>query len=92
MAIARLRVLVSGRVQGVGFRYATYREATRLNLSGWVRNLPDGRVEAAFEGEEDAVRELGEWCREGPIGARVRRVDVFSEAPTGEAGGFQIRA
>ena len=92
MAIAHIHVYVSGRVQGVGFRFAVAREAYRLNLRGWVRNLPDGRVEATFEGDEEAVREIGDWCREGPPGARVRRVDVFPEAPTGEVGGFQIRA
>ena len=91
MAIRRVHVYVSGRVQGVGFRYALYHEAARLNLSGWVRNRPDGRVEAAFEGDEDAVREIGEWCRQGPPGARVRQVEFFPEAPTGDVGCFEIR-
>lgn len=86
MPVARAHVYVSGRVQGVGFRYSTYHQAIRLNLGGWVRNLDDGRVEAVFEGEADAVREMIAWCREGPPGARVGRVEVEWEPA---AGGFR---
>ena len=69
-----LRVRIDGRVQGVCFRASTRDEARRLGLAGWVRNLPDGEVEALFEGSEDALRRMLAWCRTGPRGARVDRV------------------
>jgi len=72
----RTRVVVSGRVQGVWFRESTRRRASELGLSGWVRNLPDGRVAAEFEGEADAVAAALEFVAEGPPHARVDRVDV----------------
>jgi acylphosphatase len=72
----RAQVFISGKVQGVFFRANTQREARRLGLRGFVRNLPDGRVEALFEGEEQAIRQMIDWCRRGPSGARVERVDV----------------
>ncbi len=75
------RVTIAGRVQGVFFRDSTRALATELGVTGWVRNLPDGRVEARFEGPEDAVRRLVEWCRHGPPGARVRDVRVEWGAP-----------
>ena len=92
MATTRVRVQVSGRVQGVGFRYSTYHEAVRLNLGGWVCNRFDGRVEAVFEGEEAAVRDMVDWCREGPPGARVAGIDVAWETPNGEFRDFRIRS
>jgi len=67
----RLRIVVSGRVQGVGFRYATVREAERLGLLGWVRNTYDGNVEIVAEGPQDSVSDLLVWCRAGPPSARV---------------------
>ena len=73
---ARAHVVVSGRVQGVFFRSETQDEANRRSVSGWVRNLPDERVEAVFEGEKEDVYRLIEFCRRGPPGARVSRVDV----------------
>ena len=79
----RRRVLVSGRVQGVAFRAATRTQARAGAVAGWVRNLPDGRVEAVFEGEAAAVDSLIAWCREGPSWARVERVDVEHEPPEG---------
>jgi len=87
----KAHVFVSGRVQGVFFRYETKRRAIRLGVSGWVRNLPDGRVEAVFEGEKDDVEEMIEFCHRGPPGAYVRDVEVHWEKPTGELRGFQIR-
>ena len=87
----RAHVFVSGRVQGVFFRYETRRLARRLNVNGWVRNLPDGRVEALFEGEKDRVLELIEFCKRGPPGARVKHIEVRWEEPTGEFKDFQIR-
>ena len=77
-------------MQGVGFRYEARRRARSLGLAGFVRNLPDGSVEAAFEGGDDAVQIMVEWCRHGPRGARVEDLDVSWEQPTGEQG-FAVR-
>ena len=87
----RARVFVSGRVQGVFFRSETQEEALRYGLTGWVRNLPDGKVEAVFEGEKDRIDKLIEFCRRGPPGARVTNVEVVWENYTGEFRGFRIR-
>lgn len=86
----RARVIVTGQVQGVFFRDSTRRLATQAGITGWVRNLPDGRVEALFEGEEEAVRRLVAWCRHGPPEARVRDVAVTWEQATGEFARFTI--
>lgn len=91
MAVRRAHVFVEGWVQGVNFRYYTRQQALRQGVAGWVRNLPDGRVEAIFEGEESAVQALVEWCREGPPAATVERVDVRWEEPVGGLKGFDIR-
>jgi acylphosphatase len=82
----RRRVLVTGRVQGVWFRDSCEREATRVGVAGWVRNLPDLRVEAAFEGEEAAVALLVEWCHRGPPQAAVTAVEVIEEPVSGDVG------
>jgi acylphosphatase len=87
--IAR-RVVVSGDVQGVFFRDSTRREANRLGVAGWVRNRPDGRVEAFFEGPPDAVAHLVRWCGAGPRHAAVADVQV-SEAPPEGFDNFAIR-
>ena len=87
--IAR-NVVVSGQVQGVFFRDRTRREATRLGVSGWVRNCTDGTVQAHFEGPPDAVAELVRWCGEGPRHATVQELEVSEAEPQG-AGGFEIR-
>ncbi len=87
----RVYITVAGRVQGVFFRANTQEVAQRLGLSGYVRNLPDGRVEVVAEGEEEALRKLVDWCHEGPPLARVERVEVRWENPTGEFSGFHIR-
>ncbi|MEM3626526.1 MAG: acylphosphatase [Candidatus Bathyarchaeia archaeon] len=87
----RAHVFVSGRVQGVFFRSETRREAKRRGVKGWVRNLPDGRVEAVFEGEEESVKELIEFCKRGPPGARVSRVEVIWESYAGEFRDFEIK-
>jgi acylphosphatase len=79
-------VVVSGRVQGVWFRDSCRAEAERLGVAGWVRNLPDGRVEAAFEGEDAAVARMVEWCGIGPPRAAVVSVEVHEESPTGDVG------
>ncbi len=88
----RLEVIVSGRVQGVFFRASTREEARRLHLEGFVRNLPDGRVQAVFEGEEEVLVRMLEWCRTGPAGARVERVASSWSEATGEFGGFAVRS
>jgi acylphosphatase len=82
--LTRARVVVSGRVQGVFFRVSCARLATQAGLGGFVRNLPDGRVEAVFEGPSDRVEEMVAWCRTGPEPARVDEVEVSSETPAGE--------
>jgi acylphosphatase len=82
----RRRVLVTGRVQGVGFRYAVLQHARMRGVVGWVRNLPSGQVEAAFEGEPSAVEAMVDYCGRGPLGASVRDVQVTAEPPAGESG------
>ena len=86
----RRRVTVSGHVQGVFFRDTVRNAAEREHLAGWVRNRPDGTVEAAFEGAPDAVERLIDLCRQGPPGAQVEKVDVREEPDEG-AGEFLIR-
>jgi acylphosphatase len=78
--------VISGRVQGVFFRAETRDRAASLSLGGWVRNNPDGTVEAVFEGERDRVESMVEWCRRGPAHAQVEAVEVAWETPRGEAG------
>ena len=73
-------------MQGVGFRYSVVERARSRGLSGWVRNAPDGTVEAVFEGPPDAVDSLLAWCRRGPGAARVEDVRIETEAPVGERG------
>lgn len=82
----RRRLVVRGLVQGVGYRWSLSREARRLGVRGWVRNRPDGTVEAVAEGSEEAVEALVAWCRSGPGGAQVTGVDVTDEAPEGLSG------
>ena len=88
--MVRYRLLISGRVQGVFFRDTCRRMAERLGVNGWVRNLPDGSVEAVFEGADGEVGRLMEWSRHGPPHAVVDDVLVRSESPEG-INGFQIR-
>jgi acylphosphatase len=85
----RKRVIVHGRVQGVFFRDTTRRMAESRSISGWVRNNSDGSVEAAFEGEANAVEEMVRFAHEGPRGAAVEHVDVVEEDPEGLTG-FRI--
>lgn len=86
----RARVVVSGRVQGVFFRGTTQEMAVGLGLSGWVRNLHDGRVEAVFEGERAAVERAVRWCHDGPRSASVSDVEFSWEPVRGERE-FRIR-
>jgi acylphosphatase len=85
-----VRVFVTGRVQGVGFREACRRAAQKAGVSGWVRNLADGRVEAWFEGQRDAVDRAVGWCGHGPSWAAVRSIEVTDERP-GELTRFEVR-
>jgi acylphosphatase len=82
----RRRVVVHGRVQGVFFRDSTRRQADSLGVAGWVRNRPDGTVEAIFEGEPDVVEQMMAWARRGPRGAEVTHVDETDEPPEGLRG------
>jgi acylphosphatase len=86
----RAHVFVSGRVQGVYYRANTRDTARTHGVDGWVRNLDDGRVEAVFEGPEDAVETMVEWCHEGSPAALVEDVTAEYEEPEGESG-FRIR-
>ena len=87
----RWRLIVEGRVQGVGYRAACCRHAKTLGLGGWVRNLPDGRVEVQAEGEPQALQSLRSWCENGPPAAGVNHVASLPIGPTGEDW-FEIRA
>jgi acylphosphatase len=87
----RAHVIVSGRVQGVYFRYATREEAAMRGIKGWVRNLPDGRVEAVFEGEKEIVDQMIDFCQYGPANAKVASVEITWEEYTGEFKDFFIR-
>jgi len=87
----RAHVIISGDVQGIGFRFETRIKARNRGLTGWIRNLSDGKVEAVFEGEEDKIKEIIEWCKKGPTFARVDNVKIeFSECK-GEFESFETR-
>ena len=86
----RAHVFVSGRVQGVYFREYTRRQAQRVGVTGWVRNLWDGRVEAVFEGPRSAVEHMVRWCHKGSPHARVTHVDVHYEPYRGEFSDFRV--
>lgn len=88
--LVRVHVFVDGRVQGVWFRQTTYQQAQRFGVRGWVRNLPDGRVEAVYEGPRSAVDQMLAWTRRGPDRALVTSLEVYDEPPRGERG-FTIR-
>lgn len=88
--MVRKRVVVSGEVQGVSYRVLCRRMAARQGVTGWVRNLPDGRVEAVFEGDPDSVEQAVGWTRRGPSRARVMAVAVHDEPAEGLTA-FEIR-
>ncbi len=87
----RKHIFISGRVQGVGFRHFTRVNAKKLGVNGWVKNLPDGRVEAVFEGEEQQVRELIERCKEGPRSGYVKNLEQQEEKEKGAFTDFEVR-
>jgi len=89
VAATAVQVKVTGRVQGVAFRWEAQKQAVRLGLGGWVRNEPDGSVAGFAEGDQDAVDAWVSWCRQGPPSALVRHVAVTPARPTG-AGTFEI--
>ncbi|MGD2057191.1 MAG: acylphosphatase [Anaerolineales bacterium] len=91
MAQKRAHVLVRGRVQGVSFRYYTVQEAESEGVNGWVRNLWDGRVEAVFEGDGQAVEHMVEWVKHGPSSAVVEDTAVEWQEPVGEFDTFRVR-
>jgi acylphosphatase len=87
--VERRHVVIYGFVQGVGFRFGVERAANSRGVAGWVRNRPDGAVEAVFEGEPADVEALVDFCRRGPRGAQVERVEVEEESAEG-LGGFRV--
>jgi acylphosphatase len=90
MPSSRVHLKIYGRVQGVSFRYYARRQAASLGLAGWVRNCPDGSVEAVAEGEESSVQEFVSWARGGPSGAQVEHLECQTEAPRCEDHAFRI--
>lgn len=90
MKLFRAHVIISGDVQGVGFRFHTRIKARNLGLKGWIRNLDSGDVEAVFEGEEDKVKEIIDWCKKGSDSSLVKDVKVDFEDYTGEFESFEI--
>jgi len=86
----RVNVIVSGIVQGVNFRRYTQLTARQLGVNGWVRNLPDGRVEGCFEGDAEAVGSLLDWCRSGPPSGRVDNLEIREGSFTAEFSDFSI--
>ena len=84
--MTRSHVRIHGRVQGVFFRAEAQARAESLGVAGWIRNAPDGSVEAVFEGDDERVRSMVDWCRRGPSGSQVEDVEVKYEEPTGEIG------
>jgi acylphosphatase len=90
VAKSRARIVVSGYVQGVGFRYSAQYEGSRLGLAGWVRNLPTGQVEAEVEGEARSVDAFVAWCHRGPVSARVENVDATHSTFVGDLRDFAI--
>ncbi|HDH53439.1 MAG TPA: acylphosphatase [Nitrospirae bacterium] len=91
MEKGRVHLIISGFVQGVFYRANTCDTAMRLGLKGWVRNLPDGSVEAVFEGPVEKLKQAVAWCHQGPPGARVTKIDEKRDDYTGEFDGFDVR-
>lgn len=87
----RIHIFISGRVQGVFFRYFTKKEAEKLNIKGFVKNLVDGRVEIIAEGNEKNIENLLEWCKKGSILANVKKIELIDEKFKNEFDIFEIR-
>jgi acylphosphatase len=90
MEKVRARVIIEGRVQGVFFRHHTEKTALKLGVKGWVRNRRDGSVEAVFEGDQEKVDQIIQWCSRGPSEAKVKNVSVTLEHYTGEFNDFSV--
>lgn len=88
----RWKMTISGKVQGVYYRASTEEEAKRLGLCGYARNLPDGRVEVIAEGSPEELRQLHQWCLEGPPAAKVTGIEVEEQKANGEFSGFGVRS
>jgi len=88
---SRVHVIISGRVQGVWFRASTKDKAEQLGLNGWVRNTRDGDVEAVFEGDEEQIKKMINWCHKGPSMARVENVKVEKQPASDVFNGFSIK-
>ena len=88
---SKIHVIISGRVQGVWFRANTKDKAEQLGIGGWVRNTTDGNVEAVFEGDEENIKEMLEWCHHGPPSAKVENVEVEKQTPSNGFDGFSIK-
>ena len=88
--LSRIHVFYSGRVQGVWFRLNTKKKADELNLSGWVKNTDDGKVEAVFEGDKKKVSNIVEWCSIGPTKAKVSKIEIFKKKYKKEYDNFSI--
>lgn len=91
MEKSRAHLFIRGHVQGVFYRASTQEAAVRLGLEGWVKNLPDGNVEAVFEGPADKVKQAVEWCYKGPPGAKVSKIDEKWSDYTGEFRDFGVK-
>jgi acylphosphatase len=91
MAKSRVKVIVKGIVQGVNFRYYAQRQAAKFNITGWVKNLPDGSVAAVFEGDEQDVEAMVQWCRRGPPSAQVTELIAQPEEYRGEFSSFSVK-
>jgi acylphosphatase len=91
LSTRRIQVVISGRVQGVAFRANCQRQASALRVTGWVRNLWDGSVEALFEGQDEAVAAMLQWCRQGPSAAVVTGIEVTDLEPGPPLRSFHIR-
>ena len=89
--ISCVHLKIAGRVQGVYYRASMLQQAQNLDLTGWVMNCPDGSVQAVAEGAKSRLEELIAWCRQGPPGARVARIDVRWDTPENSFHGFSIR-
>jgi acylphosphatase len=89
LKLARAHLIIKGVVQGVSFRHHTKLKAQFLGLTGWVRNLETGEVEAVFEGPEDKVKDMVEWCKKGPMHAKVENIEIKVENHKGEFKRFE---
>ena len=86
----RVHLIISGRVQGVFYRYSTKQKAEQLGIKGWVRNLSNGNVEALLEGDEKNINEMISWCKKGPEHSDVTNIELISEKPINEFEDFKI--